>query len=179
MTVEGPLLFSIYVVVVTPFSPQKKRDESSVRTQPCRFSPNGACGKMFLSDSKYVSQYLSVLKKIKILCFYFRTLDITLIALVSNVTLLEWLLNFAQCWLPCARLNPVARIPWAPSTAQILKVTLIEWHLKLTLLAWYQVFTPIVLENLGIWIIFLQKIFFLAKLRINHVSSIYLLRNLE
>ena len=25
----------------------------------------------------------------------------------------------------CARLNPVARIPWAPSTVQILKVTLI------------------------------------------------------
>ena len=75
MTVEGPLLFSIYVVVVTPFSPQKKRDESSVRTQTCRFSPNGACGKMFLSDSKYISQYLSVLKKNKILCFYFRALQ--------------------------------------------------------------------------------------------------------
>ena len=30
-------------------------------------------------------------------------------------------MNFynAQCWLPCARLNPVARIPWAPSTVQI------------------------------------------------------------
>ena len=69
LTVEGPLLFSIYVVVVTPFSPQKKRDESSVRTQTCRFSPNGACGKMFLSDSKYISRYLSVSKKIKILCF--------------------------------------------------------------------------------------------------------------
>jgi len=53
-------------------------------------------------------------------------LDVMLIALVSNVTLLVWLSNFAQCWLPCARLNPVARIPWAPSTAQILKVTLIE-----------------------------------------------------
>ena len=50
--------------------------------------------------------------------------------------------DFAQCWLPCARLNPVARIPWAPSTAQILKVTLIEWLLKLTLLALHQVFTP-------------------------------------
>ena len=69
-------------------------------------------------------------------------LDVMLIALVSNVTLLVWLSNFAQCWLPCARLNPVARIPWAPSTAQILKVTLIEWHLKLTLLALHQVFTP-------------------------------------
>ena len=46
-----------------------------------------------------------------------------LIVLVSNVTLLVRLSNFAQCWLPCARLNPVARIPWAPSTAQILKVT--------------------------------------------------------
>ena len=64
-----------------------------------------------------------------------------LIVLVSNVTLLVWLSNFAQCWLPCARLNPVARIPWAPSTAQILKVTLIEWLLKPTLLALHQVFT--------------------------------------
>ena len=65
-----------------------------------------------------------------------------LIALVSNVTLLVWLSNFAQCWLPCARLNPIVRIPWVPSTAQILKVTLIEWLLKLMLLALHQVFTP-------------------------------------
>ena len=63
-------------------------------------------------------------------------LDVMLIALVSNVTQLVWLSNFAQCWLPCARLNPIARIPWAPSTAQILKVTLIEWLLKLTVLWW-------------------------------------------
>ena len=69
-------------------------------------------------------------------------LDVMLLALVSNVTLLVWLSNFLQCWLPCARLYPVARIPWAPSTAQILKVTLIEWLLKLTLLASHQVFTP-------------------------------------
>ena len=67
-------------------------------------------------------------------------LDVILIALVSKVTLLVWLSNFAQCWLPCARLNPVARILWAPSTAQILKVTLIEWLLQLTLLEWHQVF---------------------------------------
>ena len=71
-------------------------------------------------------------------------LDVMLIALVSNVTLLEWLSNFAQYWLPCARLNPVARIPWAPSSAQIFKVTVIEWLLKLTLLALHQVFTPYV-----------------------------------
>ena len=69
-------------------------------------------------------------------------LDVMLIALVSNVTLLVWLSNFTQCWLPCARLNPVAQIPWAPSTVQILKVTLIEWLLKLMLLALHQVFTP-------------------------------------
>ena len=47
-----------------------------------------------------------------------------LIALVSKVILLVLLSNFAQCALPCAHLNPVARIPWAPSTAQNLKVTL-------------------------------------------------------
>ena len=85
--------------------------------------------------------------KLKLTC-NFNTLawilDVMLIALVSNVTLLVWLSNFAQCWLPCARLNPVARIPWAPSTAQILKVTLIEWLLELTLLALHQVFTPYV-----------------------------------
>ena len=69
-------------------------------------------------------------------------LDVMLIALVSKVTLLVWLSNFAQCWL---RLNPVAQIPWAPRTVQILKVTLIEWLLKLTLLALHQVFTPIVI----------------------------------
>ena len=74
-------------------------------------------------------------------------LDVMLIALVSNVTLLVWLSNFTQCWLPCARLNPVARIPWAPSTVQILKVTLIEWLLKLTLLALHQVFTPILTKS--------------------------------
>ena len=79
-----------------------------------------------------------------------------LTALVSNVTLLVWLSNFAQSWLPCARLNPVARIPWAPSTAQILKVTLIEWLLKLTLLALHQVFTPIfcydILQSCFLWL---------------------------
>ena len=47
-----------------------------------------------------------------------------------------------SCTLPCACLNPVARIPWAPSTTQILKVTLIEWLLKLALLALHHVFTP-------------------------------------
>ena len=44
------------------------------------------------------------------------TLDVILIALVSKVTLLVWLSNFAQCALHWVRLNPVARIPWAPST---------------------------------------------------------------
>ena len=60
--------------------------------------------------------------------------DVVLIALVSKIILLVLLSNFAQCTLPCASLNPVARIPWAPSTAQK-KVTLIEWH---------QVFRPFV-----------------------------------
>ena len=83
-----------------------------------------------------------------------------LIALVSNVTLLVWFSNYAQCWLPCARLNPVARIPWAPSTAQMLKITLIEWLLKLTLLALHQVFTPFdfYFKNMGL--VFLHFQFF-------------------
>ena len=71
------------------------------------------------------------------------TLDITLIALVSNVTLLEWLSKFAQCWVPRESVLRGSGAHKATSTAQNLKVTLIEWHLKLMLLAWYQVFTPL------------------------------------
>ena len=92
-------------------------------------------------------------------------LDVMLIALVSNVTLLVWLSNFAQCWLPCVRLNPIAWIPWAPSTAQILKVTLIEWVLKLTLLALHQVFTPLFILK------FKQK--FIMKWKVNKVMCIF------
>ena len=61
----------------------------------------------------------------------------------SKVIPLVLLSNFAQFALPCVRLNPVAQIPWAPSTTQNLKVTLIEWLLKLMLLALHQVFRPI------------------------------------
>ena len=52
---------------------------------------------------------------------------------------LSVLSNFAQCKLPCANLNPIARILWAPSTTQNLKVTLIEWLLNM-LLIWWLVF---------------------------------------
>ena len=52
------------------------------------------------------------------------------------------LLNFAQCSLPCAHLNPVALIPWAPSTAQNLKLPLIDELLKLMLLSLHQIFRP-------------------------------------
>ena len=62
------------------------------------------------------------------------TFTIIILGAYSKVILLVLLSNFAQCMLPCARLNPVARIPWAPSTAQNLKVTLIEWLLNMHLM---------------------------------------------
>ena len=65
-----------------------------------------------------------------------------LIVLVSKVTLLEWLSKFAQCWVPRESVLRGSGVHKATSTAQNLKVTLIEWHLKLTLLALHQVFTP-------------------------------------
>ena len=65
-----------------------------------------------------------------------------LIALVSKFTLLEWLSKFAQCWVPRESVLWGSGAHKATSTAQNLKVTLIEWHLKLTLLALHQVFTP-------------------------------------
>ena len=68
--------------------------------------------------------------------------DVVIIALVSKVHVLVVLSNFAQCALPCAHLNPIARIPWAPNTMQNLKVTLKEWLLKLTLFALHQIFRP-------------------------------------
>ena len=71
-------------------------------------------------------------------------LDVMLIALVSKVTLLEWLSKFAQCWVPRESVLRGSGAHKATSTAQNLKVTLIEWHLKLTLLALHQVFTPYV-----------------------------------
>ena len=64
------------------------------------------------------------------------TFTIIILGAYSKVILLVLLSNFAQCPLPCARLNPVARIPWAPSTAQNLKVTLIEWLLNMLLIWW-------------------------------------------
>ena len=73
------------------------------------------------------------------------TLDVILIALVSKVTLLVWLSNFAQCALPCAHLNPIHStdsLAWAPNTVQNLKVTPKEWLLKLTLFALHQIFRP-------------------------------------
>ena len=61
---------------------------------------------------------------------------VILLLLLSKVILLVLLSNFAQCALPCARLNPIARIPWAPSTVQNLKVTLIEWLFNMLLIWW-------------------------------------------
>ena len=69
-------------------------------------------------------------------------LDVMLIALVSKVTLVEWLSKFAQCWVPRESVLRGSGAHKATSTAQNLKVTLIEWHLKLMLLALHQVFTP-------------------------------------
>ena len=57
-----------------------------------------------------------------------------LIAVVSKVILLVSLSNFEKCTLPCARLNPIAQIPWAPSTAQNF----------ILLLSLHQVFRPVV-----------------------------------
>ena len=70
------------------------------------------------------------------------TFTIIIIALVSKVTLLEWLSKFAQCWVPRESVLRGSGAHKATSTAQNLKVTLMEWHLKLTLLALHQVFTP-------------------------------------
>ena len=73
------------------------------------------------------------------------TFTITIIALVSKVNLLEWLSKFAQCWVPRESVLRGSGAHKATSTAQNLKVTLIEWLLKLMLLEWTQVFRPIVL----------------------------------
>ena len=67
-----------------------------------------------------------------------------LIALVSRITLLEWLSKFAQCWVPRESVLWGSGAYNATSTAQNLKVTLIEWLLKLTLLEWHQLFRPII-----------------------------------
>ena len=69
-------------------------------------------------------------------------LDVMLIALVSKVTLLAWLSKFVKCWVPRESVLRGSGAHKATSTAQNLKFTLIEWHLKLTLLALHQVFTP-------------------------------------
>ena len=68
-----------------------------------------ACSKVKMNWDNVTKDYCSSR-------FLYRAwiLDVMLIALVSNVTQLVWLSNFAQCWLPCARQNPIARIPWAP-----------------------------------------------------------------
>ena len=62
------------------------------------------------------------------------TYTIIILGAYSKVILLVLLSNFAQCLLPFVRLNPVAQIPWAPSTAQNLKVTIIEWLLNMLLM---------------------------------------------
>ena len=66
----------------------------------------------------------------------------------SKVHLLVVLSNFAQCLLPCGRLNPVTRIPWAPSTVQKLKVPLIDELLKLTLLSLHHIFRPYIPKHI-------------------------------
>ena len=78
-------------------------------------------------------------------------LDVILIALVSKVTLLRWLSKFVQCWVPRESVLWGLGADKATSTAQNLKVTLIEWHLKL--LALHQVFMPnvIILMMKGNW----------------------------
>ena len=57
----------------------------------------------------------------------------------------KWLSKFVQCWVPRESVLRDSGTHKATSTAQNYKVTLIEWHLKLTLLALNQVFTPVIL----------------------------------
>ena len=78
-------------------------------------------------------------------------LSFFLIALVSKVTLLEWLSKFARCCVPRESVLRGSSAHKATRTAQNLKVTLLEWLMKLTLLEWHQVFRPYVDIDQGIY----------------------------
>ena len=101
----------------------------------CQFKMKKKCEKSYIKTLQMDAIFLLVQWRAWIL-------DVMLIALVSKVTLLEWLSKFVQCWVPRESVLQGSGTHKATSTAQNLKVTLIEWHLKLKLLALHQVFTP-------------------------------------
>ena len=53
------------------------------------------------------------------------------------------ILRIADCWLLCARLNPIALIPWLPSTAQNRRIFKSTTNKSMLLLSLHQVFMPI------------------------------------
>ena len=68
------------------------------------------------------------------------TFTIIILEAYSKVILLVLLSNFAQCWVPRESMLRGSSAQKATHTEQNLKVTLIEWLLKLALLALHQVF---------------------------------------
>ena len=69
-------------------------------------------------------------------------LDVMLIALVSKITLLEWLSKFAQCWVPRESVLQGSSMHKARCNCAKFKSTLIDQLLKLTLLSLHQIFRP-------------------------------------